>query len=189
MYNTGMRKLLAFSLYFKQKAGHVTDILFYKHYCYSFALPLVRQSERIDIFIINIFINHFLIQSELRSSLLIKNLVFYFVKKQINHSILNYIFKLLIQYFIKNDEYLSNYNKFKTVFEKLKYFKPLKVLQAHSDYVQSVHFSFDGANIVSSSFDKTIKIWDVKSGNIIKELKGDFGCACDAKFSPDGNTI
>ena len=32
---------------------------------------------------------------------------------------------------------------------------------AHSDYVRSVVFSLDGTKIVSGSFDKTIKVWDM----------------------------
>ena len=32
---------------------------------------------------------------------------------------------------------------------------------AHSDSVRSVAFSPDGTKIVSGSFDKTIKVWDV----------------------------
>jgi WD40 repeat protein len=31
---------------------------------------------------------------------------------------------------------------------------------AHSNYVMSVAFSPDGSTIVSSSLDKTIKVWD-----------------------------
>ena len=33
--------------------------------------------------------------------------------------------------------------------------------EAHSGWVMSVAFSPDGTKIVSGSFDKTIKVWDV----------------------------
>ena len=32
---------------------------------------------------------------------------------------------------------------------------------AHSDYVRSVVFSPDGTKIVSGSYDRTIKVWDL----------------------------
>ncbi|ETO20411.1 G-protein beta WD-40 repeats containing protein [Reticulomyxa filosa] len=48
----------------------------------------------------------------------------------------------------------------------MKYFKPLKVLQAHSTSVRNVKFSKDGSQIVVSSVDGTTRIWDVKSGTL-----------------------
>ena len=34
-------------------------------------------------------------------------------------------------------------------------------MNAHSDLIMSVAFSPDGTKIVSGSFDKTIKVWDL----------------------------
>jgi WD40 repeat protein len=38
-------------------------------------------------------------------------------------------------------------------------FKCLKTLKGHSSYVSSVAYSPDGKKIISSSWDKTVKIW------------------------------
>ncbi|ETO36753.1 WD-40 repeat protein [Reticulomyxa filosa] len=50
-----------------------------------------------------------------------------------------------------------------------------------------IRFSPDGTKIVSSSFDNTVQIWDVRSGEVIKVLKEYFSWINDAQFSPDGN--
>ncbi|ETO13845.1 hypothetical protein RFI_23522 [Reticulomyxa filosa] len=70
-----------------------------------------------------------------------------------------------------------------------KYFGLIKVFHGHSDCVKSVNFSPDGTKFISSSDDKTIKIWDIESGNVIQELKGHLDSVNDAQFSPDGNMI
>ncbi|KAF4337167.1 hypothetical protein FBEOM_8953 [Fusarium beomiforme] len=47
----------------------------------------------------------------------------------------------------------------------------LKTLEGHDDGVSSVVFSADGQRLTSSSYDKTIKIWDAHSGECLKILK------------------
>ena len=47
-----------------------------------------------------------------------------------------------------------------------------RTLQGHSAWVWDVSFSADSAYLVSGSSDKTAKLWDVKSGEIILEYKG-----------------
>ncbi len=42
----------------------------------------------------------------------------------------------------------------------------LKVLEGHSNWVSAVAISADGANIVSSSWDKTLRVWSMETGEV-----------------------
>jgi WD40 repeat protein len=55
--------------------------------------------------------------------------------------------------------------------------------------VFSVTFSPDGRLIASGSWDKTIKLWDVKTGEEIRTLKGHSELCHSVAFSPDGRLI
>jgi WD40 repeat protein len=48
----------------------------------------------------------------------------------------------------------------------------IKVLEGHTDTVNSIIIMQDGKNIVSGSKDKNIKIWDIQSGECIRTLEG-----------------
>jgi WD40 repeat protein/tRNA A-37 threonylcarbamoyl transferase component Bud32 len=64
-----------------------------------------------------------------------------------------------------------------------------KTLRGHEDMVTSVAFSPNGKKIVSSSADKTIKVWDVANGTEIISLTGNESSVYCAVFSPDGKRI
>lgn len=63
------------------------------------------------------------------------------------------------------------------------------VLNGHTSYVHSVAFSPDGKRIASGSDDKTIRIWDVLSGQQVQILNGHTGAVNVVMFSSDGKTI
>lgn len=67
---------------------------------------------------------------------------------------------------------------------------PELIVQAgHSSDVKSVAFSRDGKWLVSGSADKTIKLWEVKSGREIRSFTGHTASINSVAFSPDGTRI
>ncbi|MDM3846362.1 MAG: hypothetical protein PT116_15270 [Aphanizomenon gracile PMC638.10] len=64
-----------------------------------------------------------------------------------------------------------------------------KTLNGHSDLVRSVAYSPDGQTLASGSGDKTIKLWDVKTGNLLQTLTGHSDLVLSVAYSPDGQTL
>ncbi|MFN6274728.1 MAG: NACHT and WD repeat domain-containing protein, partial [Microcystis sp.] len=62
-------------------------------------------------------------------------------------------------------------------------------LVGHNDGVWSVSFSPDGKTLATGSEDKTIKLWNVETGEEIRTLKGHNGHVYSASFSSDGKTL
>ncbi|NEQ52316.1 MAG: TIR domain-containing protein, partial [Leptolyngbya sp. SIO3F4] len=65
----------------------------------------------------------------------------------------------------------------------------VRSLNGHDAWVISVGFSPDGKTLVSGSVDKTIKLWDVETGDEIRSLNGHDGEVVSVGFSPDGKTL
>ena len=68
----------------------------------------------------------------------------------------------------------------------------LKTLKGHtSDEIESVSFSPDGKTIVSAGGDRDrwIRLWDVNTGKLLKNLTGHVDWIASASFSSDGKTI
>ncbi|MFA5089198.1 MAG: WD40 repeat domain-containing protein, partial [Candidatus Omnitrophota bacterium] len=59
----------------------------------------------------------------------------------------------------------------------------------HDGIVEQAIYSPDGKTIVTASWDGTAKVWDAKTGNLIKTLTGHKGTVTGASYSPDGKTI
>jgi WD40 repeat protein len=55
--------------------------------------------------------------------------------------------------------------------------------------VYSVAFSPDGRLLASGDWDKTIKLWDVATGSLVRTLKGHTGGVNSVAFSPDGRLL
>ena len=67
--------------------------------------------------------------------------------------------------------------------------KCVNQFEAHTEFINSVHFSPDGKHIVSSSEDKTIKVWDAVTGEECCTLVGHTSAVNHATFSSNGQFV
>ncbi|KAK3384604.1 hypothetical protein B0T24DRAFT_544890 [Lasiosphaeria ovina] len=65
----------------------------------------------------------------------------------------------------------------------------LQTLEGHSDWVNSVVFSFDGQRLASASSDHTIRIWDPATGNCLQTLEGHSDWVNSVAFSSDSQRL
>jgi WD40 repeat protein len=59
-------------------------------------------------------------------------------------------------------------------------------LNGHNDWVHAVAFSPDSRTLASASYDKTIRIWDAKSGELRRILRGHRHSVNSVAYSADG---
>jgi WD40 repeat protein len=62
-------------------------------------------------------------------------------------------------------------------------------LTEHTDSVESVAISPDGKTLASGSYDHTIKLWNLKSGDLLYTLEGHASFVESVAISPDGKTL
>jgi WD40 repeat protein len=65
----------------------------------------------------------------------------------------------------------------------------LQELKGHSDLVRTVVFSPDSKLLASGSYDRTIRLWDVKTGTPCSKLEGHEASIHTVIFSPDGQLL
>lgn len=70
-----------------------------------------------------------------------------------------------------------------------KHKKPLARLTGHQQLVNDVKFSPDGRILASASFDKSIKLWDGKTGKFICTLRGHVQAVYMISFSADSRLM
>lgn len=67
--------------------------------------------------------------------------------------------------------------------------RPVKTLAKQKGVVHSVGFSPDGRKLVTGGFGDTVKIWDVKTGNVLQSLSGSNAEGASVGFSADGKYV
>lgn len=68
----------------------------------------------------------------------------------------------------------------------------LVTLKGHTDVINAIAFSPDGRQVLTGSFDTSLKLWDSATGKEIRTLAGQFGhqkLVLSAVFSPDGQSV
>ncbi|KAL3584749.1 hypothetical protein FPOAC2_13458 [Fusarium poae] len=65
----------------------------------------------------------------------------------------------------------------------------LLTLEGHSDWVDSVVFSYDSKKVASGSSDITVRIWDAETGKCEKVLEGHISTVFSVAFSHDSKKI
>src|ERR1700687_3448185 len=63
------------------------------------------------------------------------------------------------------------------------------VLRGHTDWIGRIAWSPDGSYLASPSADKTIRIWNARSGVCVRILKGHTQTVEGVAWSPDGQRL
>ena len=69
------------------------------------------------------------------------------------------------------------------------YISAVKIFTGHSSFINCLVFSPDGQVLISGSADKTIKIWNLLTGQEIRTLLGHLGFVNFLAITPDGQSL
>ncbi len=67
--------------------------------------------------------------------------------------------------------------------------KPGQTLEGHSDLVHALSFSPDGRQLASGSYDRTIRLYQVGSGELLQTLTDHSDAVYDVAFQPQGSLL
>ncbi|TAF03321.1 MAG: WD40 repeat domain-containing protein [Nostocales cyanobacterium] len=73
--------------------------------------------------------------------------------------------------------------------EQPKVWHCVNTLYGHSNYVFSIAVNPQGESFASASADKSVKIWDISTGEMLHNLTGHSNYVCSVCFSADGKII
>ena len=65
----------------------------------------------------------------------------------------------------------------------------MSILSCHTEEVNSLAFSLDGTFLVSGSDDRTVNLWDIQTGGVIKTFHGHTDLVWSVSISPDCTMI
>ena len=65
----------------------------------------------------------------------------------------------------------------------------ISALSSHTERINSLAFSLDGASLASGSDDQTVTLWDIQTGGVIKTFHGHTGLVLSVSISLDSTTI
>jgi WD40 repeat protein len=65
----------------------------------------------------------------------------------------------------------------------------LQILEGHTEAVSAMTFSPDGKQVVSGSWDNTVRLWDAATGTVLQTLEEHTDVVGVVTFSPDGKQV